>query len=118
MKESLIELQNIDCNCNDCKFMDRDFDKFSKWKEWNMGIQLENHEKEKAKAINEAQMVIGRGDEKSGNGMMRIALKMKFQFDKSMLMIYGRCSKLDKELCFLPNTCQIETQKCFEHRRN
>jgi hypothetical protein len=23
-----IELQNIDCNCNDCKFMQRDFEKY------------------------------------------------------------------------------------------
>lgn len=23
-KESIIELQKIDCNCNDCKFMERD----------------------------------------------------------------------------------------------
>lgn len=27
-KESIIELQKIDCNCNDCKFMIRDLDKF------------------------------------------------------------------------------------------
>lgn len=27
-KESLYELQKIDCNCNDCAFMVRDFEKF------------------------------------------------------------------------------------------
>lgn len=27
-KESIIELQKIDCNCNDCKFMVRDFEKY------------------------------------------------------------------------------------------
>lgn len=26
-KESIIELQRIDCNCNDCKFMERDMSK-------------------------------------------------------------------------------------------
>ena len=28
-KESIIELQKIDCNCNDCKFLERDFEKYS-----------------------------------------------------------------------------------------
>ncbi len=27
-KQSLIELQKIDANCNDCKHMDRDFEKY------------------------------------------------------------------------------------------
>ncbi len=31
-KESAFELQKIDCNCNDCKFMLRDFEKLKKHK--------------------------------------------------------------------------------------
>lgn len=27
-RESIIELQKIDCNCNDCVFMERDLEKF------------------------------------------------------------------------------------------
>jgi len=27
-RESIIELQKIDCNCNDCVFMERDIDKY------------------------------------------------------------------------------------------
>lgn len=27
-KDSIIELQNIDCNCNDCKHMSRDLQKY------------------------------------------------------------------------------------------
>ena len=30
---------------------------------------------------------------------------------------YGNCSKLNKPVSFIPNTCQIDTQDCFEHRR-
>lgn len=30
---------------------------------------------------------------------------------------YGDCTKLKKSVSFIPNTCQIETQNCFEHRR-
>mgnify|MGYP001562752296 CR=1 FL=1 len=29
-KESIYELQKIDCNCNNCKFMERDFEKYKK----------------------------------------------------------------------------------------
>lgn len=67
-KESIIELQKIDCNCNDCKFMQRDL---------NMPP-----EKGKAAKIN-----------------------------------YGNCTKFNKPVTFIPATCQIETQHCFEHRK-
>jgi hypothetical protein len=74
-KESAIELQKIDCNCNDCKFMIRDYDK------------LEKHIKSF-----------------EGTGLM----------DR---LQYGYCAKLNKPVSFIPVTCQIETQKCFEHRK-
>lgn len=74
-KESLIELQKIDCNCNDCKFMERDFEKLEKHKQ--------SYE---------------------GTGLM----------DK---LAYGDCKKFNKPVSFIPGTYQIETQECFEHRR-
>lgn len=30
---------------------------------------------------------------------------------------YGNCTKLNKPVSFISETCQIETQKCFEHRK-
>ena len=76
-KQSIIGLQKIDCNCNDCKFMVRDFDK---WKEYD-------HLYEGAK-----------------NASYRIN--------------YGKCTKLNKDVSFIPNICQLHTQGCFEHRRD
>jgi hypothetical protein len=75
-KESIFELQKIDCNCNDCKFMNRDFEKLKSF----------NH--------------IYEGREKA-----------------SYRINYGKCNKLDKDVSFIPNHCQIETQNCFIHRR-
>lgn len=70
-----LDLQLIDCNCNDCKHMIRDFDKLQKHK-----------------------------DSYKGTGLMdRLA--------------YGDCKKLNKPVSFIPNTCQLDTQKCFEHRK-
>ena len=74
-KDSLLELQKIDCNCNDCKFMVRDFAK------------LEAHKLSY-----------------KGTGLM----------DR---LTYGDCSKFNKPVTFIPATCQMETQKCFEHRK-
>jgi hypothetical protein len=31
---------------------------------------------------------------------------------------YGNCTKLNKPVSFIPETCQIDTQQCFENRRN
>lgn len=76
-KESIIERQKIDCNCNDCKFMVRDFETREKYKH------------------------LYKGNENS-----------------SFRINYGNCSKLKKPVSFIPNVCQIETQECFEHRRD
>lgn len=52
------ELQLIDCNCNDCKFMVRDFDKTNYWKEKRRESQLSEFEKEKEKAIEHAKITV------------------------------------------------------------
>ncbi len=70
-----IELQLIDCNCNDCKFMVRDLEMLNKHKKTF-----------------------------DGTGIM----------DK---LNFGMCTKFNKSVTFIPNTCQLETQQCFEHRK-
>jgi hypothetical protein len=75
-KEAILELQNIDCNCNDCKFMIRDFDKLIKHKESYQGTGLMDR------------------------------------------LTFGKCSKFNKDVSFIPETCQLDTQKCFKHRRS
>lgn len=92
-----VELQNIDCNCNDCIFMERDFDTYKKWELFHKDIQLKefNHKK--------------------SIGQMRP--KAQFMFDRSSLIQYGNCSKLKKKISFIPNILQLETQDCFKHRK-
>ena len=94
----MIELQQIDCNCNDCKFMIRDTNKRKESIDFQYKMQLDYFNIIKAKTEDD---------------------KMKFQFDSSKAAIhYGNCSKLNKVVSFIPNICQLETQECFEHRRN
>lgn len=115
------ELQLIDANCNNCKFMERDMDKYWKWHNWHKEIALREFYNEKGKAILDAWNVIEMGltedNRKSGEGMSRIACKMKFQFEKIGLLNYGKCVKFNKQVSFLSMTCQLETQHCFEHRK-
>lgn len=78
-RESIIALQKVDCNCNDCVFMERDIVKKGVWdsEEWHL-------------------------DQKNASHRIH----------------YGRCVKKDKEVSFIPNTCQLDTQECFKHRRD
>lgn len=78
-KESIFELQKIDCNCNDCCFMQRDLDKKRMWDE----TELHKDQKNASHRIN-----------------------------------YGYCSKLNQNVSFIPNTCQLGTQNCFKHRKD
>lgn len=76
-KESIYELQKIDTNCNDCKFMVRDIAKRRCFDKWYEGRE---------------------------NCSYRIN--------------YGNCTKLNKEVSFIPNRCTPENDKCFTHRKD
>jgi hypothetical protein len=30
---------------------------------------------------------------------------------------YGKCSKFNKDISFIPNSCQVYTQECFKNRK-
>lgn len=122
MNTSAIELQKIDCNCNDCKFMDRDFQLYNKWLSWHKNLEEIEFIARKKKAIETAKKNLLEAkteeDKRSELGNLRVAEKMKWQFDKTGRINYGNCTKLNKPVSFLPNICQLETQQCFEHRKD
>jgi hypothetical protein len=39
------------------------------------------------------------------------------QVVKSGRVHYGDCKRFSKPVSFIPNTCQLHTQQCFEHRK-
>lgn len=98
-KDSIYLLQKLDCNCNDCAFMVRDFDTFKKWEDWNRNLQLVEY----AKA---GKLLAAQG-----------LIQKPFQFDKKGLLNYGNCNKFNKPVSFIPATIQMDTQDCFKHRR-
>lgn len=95
--------------------MQRDLDTYKKWEEWHRLLSFEEFERAKTKATQDA---LNTADLKIRGIMLAKAHKMKFQFDKSKLTNYGRCAKFDKPVSFRPRICQIETQKCFIHRKD
>lgn len=117
--QSTIELQKIDCNCNDCGFMMRDIEKYKQslenhrvW-QFNYFTVLKNKLIEKAKWWKDKFYDLEKWD-----SILTEADNMKFQFNRSEATInYGYCHAYNKEVTFIPNTCQIETQKCFKHRK-
>ncbi len=80
------ELHLIDTNCNNCRCMVRDLDKFKKHKEF-----LSDHYKKDAAGL-----------------VVHVPLKPSLNF--------GHCSKLNKDVSFIPLTCMPENGQCFEVR--
>jgi hypothetical protein len=95
--------------------MKRDLETYKKWEDWHRARELADFDARKAKAISDAEAI---EDPDSRKAMLYKANKLRFYFEKSRLINYGYCMKRQKAVSFLPNTCQIETQHCFIHRRD
>lgn len=116
-KEGVYERQKLDCNCNDCYFMKRDFDAYQRSLDVHRSIQLKAFEQSKRKALVNAYNWKRKGEMKKHEVAFKEADKMLFVFDKSQISInHGNCYKKNHRVSFIPNTLQYDTQDCFEHR--
>jgi type II secretory ATPase GspE/PulE/Tfp pilus assembly ATPase PilB-like protein len=114
-----IELQKIDANCTNCIFMVRDLDKRKQSLELHDKWQHEAFEFRKSKLLDVCNKHKANGRMDVYEVLIKEYQKMRYQFDKSSASIhYGFCSKMNKDVSFIPNICQIETQDCFVHRRD
>lgn len=130
-KEGICALQRIDCNCNDCGFLERlqnklneavANDKLYQEEFFNITIErkinktlndIENLEKHRSLIRNADDKIKGK------QNYLSLLKKKKFGYQGQKTQSqYGRCLNFDKEITFFPNTCQIETQKCFIHRKD
>lgn len=119
IRDSVYLLQKLDCNCNDCKFMIRDLEKHKQSSALHYTWQFDYFNVLKAKIIEKAKQWEEKGELKKAEYLFKEVKAMKFQFDKSTAVInFGRCSKFNKDVSFIPNVCQIETQECFVHRKD
>ena len=115
-----IELQRVDSNCNDCKFMVRDLERLKQSQEQHYKWQLDYFNTRKNKIIQKAKWYKDRfNDLEMWDKLLTEAENMKFQFDKKEASLnYGNCTKFNKEVSFIPVTLQLETQQCFTHRKD
>lgn len=113
-----LELKDIDCNCNDCKYLVRDLEKYAKSVELARSVAKWSFDNtvERIRANAEKQRV-KKGNLEAWDNLHTEADKMVFQFSKKSCRVqYGRCSKLNIDISFLPSQCQPHTQECFEKR--
>jgi len=113
-----MELKELDCNCNDCKCLVRDSAKLNSSKEFHKKMQLEEYDRKRLKLEKQVDEAYRKNELEAGFSMEQMLRKMKFQFNSKdyCLINFGFCNKLSKEVNFIPNTCQVDTQTCFELR--
>lgn len=113
------ELQKIDCNCSDCKHMDRSLLKRQESVDKHYRWQKDHFDGRRIRLLRKAEDHENKGYPDKARVLIKEARKMKFQFDESECAIhYGDCTKLEKDVSFIPNVCQLDTQECFEHRKS
>ena len=100
------ELHDLDRNCNDCFHLVRDFERYNEALN-----KLNDHNLAKFETERKRLIEIGKPE------TIRKANKMRFQKESKINEGFGFCTKFDKDVDFIPGTCQLHTQGCFEHRK-
>lgn len=119
-KESIYQLQKLDCNCSDCAYMVRDMDKFRQSEALHHKWQLDYFKVLQDKQKKAAKMWLDlEYDLEKWDRLLTLAENMRFQFDRNECKInYGDCSKFNKPVSFISGTLQLDTQQCFVHRKD
>ncbi len=117
-KESIYELQKIDCNCNDCVFMVRDLEKLKEAKQNNRNFYAWSYRFRRQKMWNKAQKKLDQGDMKKYLGTLHDRARIGLDTSYKSGLSYGKCEKFSKDVSFIANTFQFETQQCFIHRKD
>ncbi len=115
----IIELQKIDCNCNNCIFMQRDMITYKRWEIFHREIQQNEFDRKKARMSKQIDEFYRQQEFTKGLALEVEWNSMKFEFNKSYVSFnYGTCTKFQKSVSFIPNTIQLDTQECFKHRKD
>ena len=111
------ELIELDCNCNDCIFMYRTPDKRNIVLKREEKDKLRLWENERKRLLDLAKEYLIKDRKDVHKALIKEYEKMKFQFNaKEYKINYGLCSKLHKEVSFIPQVLQLDTQECFIKR--
>jgi hypothetical protein len=120
------ELKDLNTNCNDCKFLKRSLVKRQQHVDFHYELQkkhfntirlklLEKGEQYQEKSIKQPSKA-NHYNEKAKN-CFKEARQLKFVFDEgSCSLFFGRCTALNKDVSFIPNTVILENFNCFVQR--
>lgn len=117
-KESTIELQRVDCNCNDCKYLERDLDAYNHSKTLHHLWQRQYFDLLNKKKLEKVEYWLDKNEWEKAKGILDEVNASKFSFNNDAHISFGECIKLIKPVSFIPNTVMLENFKCFEHRRS
>ena len=114
-----VELETLDSNCNNCKHLTRDVERFDESVRFHHQLSLNEFETTRTNLLLIADGYYKKQEFEKGFQVEKEANKMKFQFSKKdeCPINYGSCLKFQKPVSFIPGICQLETQDCFEHRK-
>lgn len=111
------ELQNIDCNCSDCGYLERSLSKRQKHVDFHYRMQKSHFDSKRIKLIESGEERLRKGQTDKAKLIFKEARKLSFVFNEGECSLhYGKCLKFDKQVSFISNTCQLDTQDCFIHR--
>jgi len=114
-----IELQKIDCNCNDCLFLERSLSKRQQHVDFHFNMQISAFNTKRIRLLERGEFWLRKGEKDKAKALFNEARKMQFTFDEgSCSLHYGLCKKYNKQVSFIANTCQLETKECFIHRND
>lgn len=105
-KRMSLELQLLDSNCNECIFMVRDTVAYKN------KLQEVRDETERRFYV-ELYRLWDCNTKENDIEMSRMKLQLPSKINEG----FGHCSKLNKPVTFIPETCQVHTQECFQHRK-
>lgn len=124
-KESTYSRQCLDCNCNDCTFFIRDFQKLNYIKQKSYEYEINSLEVKRQKLLESALFHNKRGNSNAASKLFKERFKISDQIKKLQInqchndsKLYGLCVLKQEEITTIPNILLLDTQDCFIHRND
>jgi hypothetical protein len=97
--------------------MIRDNNRLKDSKELHRKWAESSWKRRREKVLSAAKDAKERGNTSSYEELMKEYKSLKPDYSYTSKILYGTCEPVNEEISFIPNTCQLHTQDCFQHRR-
>ena len=121
-----IELKELDTNCNDCKFLKRSILKRQQHVDFHYELQKKHFNTQRLKLIETGEKYQEKATKQpskseyynnKAKNCFKEARALKFVFDEgSCSLFFGRCTALNKDVSFIPNTLILDNFNCYTPR--